>query len=516
MATLQYVGARYVPKLFDDGQGSLEWQPNTYYEPLTIVTYNNSSYTSRGPISASIGNPAENGEYWALTGNFNAQIAEVEKSVNNLKTKMRTVTIDQYGAVGDGITDDTAAFKSALAFCSANGNVLSSAGKRYVVNGPITITNVNIDFGGGTLLINSPFAVENKDELGLFIHNVKFDFSNSATAVLNCNTKRCSYFHIGIENANKNGIILSGDGAYENYFNNLNIVFTEGAADSVGFATYVQDNYINDINIRGAHTAILINNQGQNFISNIHAWPWSVEPGSVFCSVQNKGPNYIHHCYIDSYQYAFDLTSDGSAMCASDLYLLNLSTTYNNYPAGADRKCYLLHTVNSTVSGLDILLSNIYLEVYDVRLSPGASYTLSNQASLHISANGFSKGQFTDNTSLHFTVLPIESLGVTDGYGDYRIASQYIIISIGGRCSFSNGTVTLGSFKCPYTLANGFIPVYYSDGTPYNADKMVYGEVLSSNGTYTIRITPLSDTGENKWIIINAYIPIVSKTQNFT
>ena len=272
MATLQYVGARYVPKLFDDGQGSLEWQPNTYYEPLTIVTYNNSSYTSRGPISASIGNPAENGEYWALTGNFNAQIAEVEKSVNNLKTKMRTVTIDQYGAVGDGITDDTAAFKSALAFCSANGNVLSSAGKRYVVNGPITITNVNIDFGGGTLLINSPFAVENKDELGLFIHNVKFDFSNSATAVLNCNTKRCSYFHIGIENANKNGIILSGDGAYENYFNNLNIVFTEGAADSVGFATYVQDNYINDINIRGAHTAILINNQGQNFISNIHAW----------------------------------------------------------------------------------------------------------------------------------------------------------------------------------------------------------------------------------------------------
>ena len=43
MAVLQYVGARYVPKLFDDGNGGLEWKANTYYEALTIVTYNNAS-----------------------------------------------------------------------------------------------------------------------------------------------------------------------------------------------------------------------------------------------------------------------------------------------------------------------------------------------------------------------------------------------------------------------------------------------------------------------------------------
>lgn len=68
----QYVGARYVPKIADP----VEWQDNTAYEALVIVTYNNSSYTSRKPVPVSVGIPPENEEYWALTGNYNAQIEE--------------------------------------------------------------------------------------------------------------------------------------------------------------------------------------------------------------------------------------------------------------------------------------------------------------------------------------------------------------------------------------------------------------------------------------------------------
>lgn len=68
----QYVGARYVPKIADP----VEWQDNTAYEALVIVTYNNSSYTSRKPVPVTVGIPPENTEYWALTGNYNAQIEE--------------------------------------------------------------------------------------------------------------------------------------------------------------------------------------------------------------------------------------------------------------------------------------------------------------------------------------------------------------------------------------------------------------------------------------------------------
>ena len=64
----QYVGARYVPVFANP----LEWSNTREYEPLTIVTYQGNSYTSMQyvPTSISIDNTA----YWALTGNFNAQV----------------------------------------------------------------------------------------------------------------------------------------------------------------------------------------------------------------------------------------------------------------------------------------------------------------------------------------------------------------------------------------------------------------------------------------------------------
>lgn len=86
MSVLQYVGARYVPKLFDDGNGGMEWRVNTYYEPLTIVTYNNASYISRTPVPANIGNPTLNGEYWALSGNYNAYVNELNQKIEDVKT----------------------------------------------------------------------------------------------------------------------------------------------------------------------------------------------------------------------------------------------------------------------------------------------------------------------------------------------------------------------------------------------------------------------------------------------
>lgn len=78
----QYVGARYVPKFADP----VAWSQGTSYEALTIVTYNNSSYTSKKPVPANIGNPANNPEYWALTGNYNAQVEQYREEVEGVKT----------------------------------------------------------------------------------------------------------------------------------------------------------------------------------------------------------------------------------------------------------------------------------------------------------------------------------------------------------------------------------------------------------------------------------------------
>lgn len=74
----QYVGARYVPKF----ASPTEWKEGTSYEALTIVTYNNASYTSKVPVPPTVGNPAQNKDYWALTGNYNAQVEGYRQTVD--------------------------------------------------------------------------------------------------------------------------------------------------------------------------------------------------------------------------------------------------------------------------------------------------------------------------------------------------------------------------------------------------------------------------------------------------
>lgn len=82
MAVTQYVGARYVPKFADP----VEWQPNTTYEPLTIVSYNNASYTSKVQVPVNV-NPT-NEQYWALTGNYNGQVEEYRQEVVELMAEV--------------------------------------------------------------------------------------------------------------------------------------------------------------------------------------------------------------------------------------------------------------------------------------------------------------------------------------------------------------------------------------------------------------------------------------------
>ena len=83
----QYIGARYVPKFFDNN-GSAEWVKGIAYEPLTIVTYLNNSFTSKKPVPSNIGNPAENSDYWVNTANFNAQLEDYKNAVSRLNEEL--------------------------------------------------------------------------------------------------------------------------------------------------------------------------------------------------------------------------------------------------------------------------------------------------------------------------------------------------------------------------------------------------------------------------------------------
>lgn len=132
-----YKGNRYVPKIMG------VWDSKTEYESLSVVMWRGASYTSKRNVPKGVS--TDNETYWALTGNYNAQVEmyrkEVKKYANDVKCyieevvqargkfkwlKDRFISIENSikgiytyiatneGLVGDGKVDDSKAYMDLL------------------------------------------------------------------------------------------------------------------------------------------------------------------------------------------------------------------------------------------------------------------------------------------------------------------------------------------------------------------------------------------------------------------
>ncbi len=78
-----YIGARYVPLIFG------EWDVTLQYEPLTIVTYQGASYTSKTFVP--VGVPLTDTTYWVLTGDYNSQVSQIQMDLNQLEERVEVL-----------------------------------------------------------------------------------------------------------------------------------------------------------------------------------------------------------------------------------------------------------------------------------------------------------------------------------------------------------------------------------------------------------------------------------------
>lgn len=120
-APSQYVGARYVPIFADP----IEWDIERGYESLTIVTYRGQSYTSKCPVPPGI--EITNSRYWALTGDYNAQVAEYKEQVKDLSEQVTGFASDnkEFRAKIDQYDKDNAAMKNDVAAAVARVDSLA-------------------------------------------------------------------------------------------------------------------------------------------------------------------------------------------------------------------------------------------------------------------------------------------------------------------------------------------------------------------------------------------------------
>ena len=279
MAVRQYIGARYVTKIYENSldSSSAEWEASVTYEPLTLVTYNYSSYLSKKEVPATVGNPAANPAYWVVTGAYNGQIATLQAEIDAINALLirsypttselaaadlsagdyaqtlgyysendggdgfytisvtpgtinvplsnglyanldygETLHVKQAGAVGDGVTDDLAAFTAAL---SAAKDVVVDSGtyalsdditiSRYQtlrgVSEVVTATDPELKFtSGGVVIPNSNCTVKN-----LAIRTTSSDIGVNIDASVNGSVEFVTVENLYIKDAS---IGLSADG----------------------------------------------------------------------------------------------------------------------------------------------------------------------------------------------------------------------------------------------------------------------------------------------------------------
>lgn len=142
----QYVGHRYVPKIFG------EWDQQGTYEGLSIVTHQGASYTSKKRVP--VGIPITNEEYWVVTGNYNAQVetyrqdvqrhktetaAELLKKATNEKVDNIVLQVDSFQRLAVE-TDDTGLLQRAINYAGERGATLLFSAKEYKFSSTLNIT----------------------------------------------------------------------------------------------------------------------------------------------------------------------------------------------------------------------------------------------------------------------------------------------------------------------------------------------------------------------------------------
>lgn len=220
MANIQYIGARYVPKFYENpDDSSNDWKSGVSYEPLTVVTYLDDSYTSKIAVPASVGNPANNPIYWVKTGNYNAaltallnRVSTLENDILEINGRPRYIFIGDSYAIGTnaGVQYGWLAQVKTILGLTEGDNVFS-----YGVGGYGFIGNV------GTfeqLLDNAINDISDKDTItDIFVAGGYNDYGDSGIGA--AIDSFCNKAHTNFKHAK---ITIAFNGAYNSHNNALN------------------------------------------------------------------------------------------------------------------------------------------------------------------------------------------------------------------------------------------------------------------------------------------------------
>lgn len=401
MANRQYIGARYVPKFFDNN-GSSDWVSGISYEALTIVTYMYNSYTSRKPVPSNIGSPNENPDYWVNTGDYTGLVNNLQERVANVEEEIEDIgnrtyaTPEMFGAShsGDATDELQELLNSDYNYIKINGEYTVSAltipNDKVIVGdkGVINVTDkITIDTKHGIKIDNVTFnGIEEGQEIVLKIAN-----SNNIT-VSNCtftgtyggdivgygivdvrNCNECYFLNDTIHGSNCEGLLIHNSKHCVvrggKYYDNLRGSGVHvGGLDGDDHGYHVIDgvecynNAGSNIGISGKQNVCV-----NCFIHDNDSTTFAIVlghegSGGSKCVVAN---NVILRCNSGIYTYgATDVVIDGNVI--DNAGKVNPITPYENNGISASANSYNVVASNNTIRGCTNAIVGVALAVGNI------------------------------------------------------------------------------------------------------------------------------------------------------
>lgn len=473
----QYVGARYVPKIMG------EWNKALQYEALSVVTYMGNSFTSKVPVPANI--EINNTNYWINTGNYNAQVenyrnetAVVNDKITKVEKSINVISFENFGAVGDGVINDTNAIIDCLKYAKDNNKIVTSKNKTYLINADIIFDNV---------IANSLGIIKCTNDAKIYIQNssnIRNFTIDNGQLIIDAYYSECSNFTI----QNYDGTCikfqnttttpenaLGSTSVHEFLINNYNL----HSKKAIGIECNFDDMKIQNGVIINCNTGIIYNG-GNILLDNIHLWinGYVDFNSSIAFDIRRTGFR-ITNCTVDTYGNIFKMAGDYLIGTVNGLNIIHNTILKPNVNITFIDKKFC--TLNGSIT---IDLTNCSKN--------GVTFTQFDTANCFINyINGSPSDGYRQNTFVSTKGGKVH--GLINSYG--KITFIQLDIKYPTPLSYGNSdTIDISTYIENYKLASSFYATSYYGNT---SEELTVGLALVTVGGGQIKIEHHNETVKN-------------------
>lgn len=445
-----YKGLRYVPVFADP----IEWNSANSYEALTIVLFQGDSYTSVQAVP--VGIDIANNNFWAKTGNFNAQLELYRREVENLKKTINKA----YSSVTSMIAD-TEVEVGKICYCAGYAIAGDGGEGNFVITSTETALSIKLtnekyaayivgDYVNAASL-GFHYSVEDNSEV--LQKCVNFCSSNGSTLTFPKNTYNVETIVTGVTNGS---LKVKGNGA----------LITSSSLTTVIDFSMINDLFCDElctdkfIKFRNYGTGSITAERKRNVVLNgCYNFNLTGEPINSCLYLANKAPsNYTDNSGGDYSRYSLEINNN------SGYNALMITNTASNEDGT------ITSAAENSAIGITDQVSNTNAPVILIQRNGNRAlfkaYSANNNTLIDIGGNNLALGCPTNESTVYPTAnqfkmasnTPSFALISTNGTDAPNSVFQGYVDGSGVHinCTQLKGTIEIGSdFVIPHLLVDG-------------------------------------------------------------